>query len=121
MSGLLRPSRALAFAAAAGLCLAGCAASSHLMDVYSGVQATNIDTPAGEYRIWDRPDLGVMLTSPSAPTILARGNNLGLDPEGDNVAAARLWFQRSGRNCRITHSTEALHPEYEHTYVCATR
>ena len=113
----------------AALCagLGGCAGNwGYVLDTYTSSQGTNIETPNGTYRIWDRPDLGKVLTSPSIGSAIALGAVSGLtfmavkiDPVVQaHQTAAKQFLASTGRNCEIKTSSEILRPEYEHTYLC---
>lgn len=106
--------------------LAGCQNAGYIMDTYNQVGKQIVQTPGGNFWVFDRPDLGKIMTSPSPGTIAGpavfSGMTLGmvkLDPVVQaHQAVAKMWFKQTGRTCEIKTSSEIWRPEYEHTYVC---
>lgn len=106
---------------------AGCVPNAgYLMETYGARSHEVIEIGDGSFWVWDRPDLGKLMTSPSPGTIagpaLLRGLTLGaanLDPVlAVHQQVASLWFERTGRKCSLKTSFEIAKPEYEHTYQC---
>lgn len=109
-----------------GLGLASCQNVSYVMETYSKPGKQVLKTDQGDFWIFDRPDLGKMLTTPGPGTAfgigVASGMTLGIakvDPVVQfHQTVALTWFASTGRTCEIKTSSEILRPEYEHTYVC---
>ena len=106
--------------------LAGCQNAGYIMDTYNKVDKKTVHTAGGDFWVFDRPDVGKILTTPTAGTIAGpavfSGMTLGLVKLDPVVQAhrtvAEMWFKQTGRNCEITTSYEIWRPEFEHTYVC---
>lgn len=121
--------RALAITASisTAFALAGCQNAGYLMDTYNSVKKQTVQTPGGSFWVFDRPDLGKIMTTPTPGTItvptLVSSSTLGLINVDPVVAAhqnvAKQWFAKTGRNCTIKTSFEIWRPEYEHTYTCS--
>ncbi|MBV5264483.1 hypothetical protein [Pinisolibacter aquiterrae] len=98
------------------------------METYGSVSKEVIDTPNGTFWVFDRPDIGKIMTTPSPGTIAGpaflSGLTLGMvvtDPVlASHQAIAKMWFEKTNRKCEIKTSFEIWRPEYEHTYVCKT-
>lgn len=118
--------KAAALLAASALLLGGCATYSYLLSTYNGVDKTVVSGPGGSYWVWDRPDLGKILTSPSpgtmVPSLVVQNLTLSMANADPKLAAHQQvvmdWFARDGRNCEIKTSFEIARPEYEHSYIC---
>ncbi|EUB95573.1 hypothetical protein PMI07_002061 [Rhizobium sp. CF080] len=116
------------FLLALPLCVmvAGCQNAGYIMDTYNKVGKQTVVTPGGNFWVFDRPDLGKILTTPTPGTIAGpavfSGMTLGLvklDPIVQaHQAVAQMWFAKTGRICEIKTSSEIWRPEYEHLYVC---
>lgn len=115
-------------AVAAAIALSGCQNAGYLLKTYDKSVAPKhiLTTSAGTWWVFDRPDLGKIMTTPSPGTIVApaviSGATVGLvklDPVMQaHQEAAQAWFAQSGRTCSIKTSFEIWRPEYEHTYTC---
>jgi hypothetical protein len=112
--------------AAAALLLASCGTYSYLLETYNGVEKQTISMAGGSFWVWDRPDLGKLLTSPTPGTIAGPSfisgltfQTVKLDPVvASHQAVAAEFFRMAGRNCEIKTSFEIVRPEFEHTYRC---
>ncbi|MER9710162.1 hypothetical protein NKJ13_07820 [Mesorhizobium sp. M0174] len=106
--------------------VSGCQNSGYIMKTYNPVQKQVVQTSGGSFWVFDRPDLGKIMTTPSAGTIAApafiNGATIGLvniDPViAAHQAVAQQYFAQTGRQCTIKTSFEIWRPEYEHTYSC---
>lgn len=107
------------------LSLVGCAAGP-VMETYGSISKQVVETDGGDFWVFDRPDIGKILTTPSPGTIAGPAFVSGLtlqavklDPViAAHQAVARAWFAKTGRKCEIKTSFEIWRPEYEHTYTC---
>lgn len=105
--------------------LSGCQNAGYIMETYN-VPKKTVKSERGTFVVFDRPDLGKMMTTPSVGTLagpaFVQGATFGavkLDPPvQEHQAVARRFFRETGRNCTIRTSSEILRPEYEHTYSC---
>ncbi|MER8529315.1 MULTISPECIES: hypothetical protein [unclassified Mesorhizobium] len=114
---------------AAALVIAGCQNSGYLLKTYSASVARKhvVQTAGGSFWVFDRPDLGKIMTTPSPGTIAApaiiSGATVGLVKLDPVVAAhqafALQYLAQTGRTCEIKTSVEIWRPEFEHTYVCS--
>ena len=100
----------------------------YLLENYSIDIGATIETPDGEFKVWDHPDSGKMLTSPSVGHLLQHprqsANSIVTENNSDlliNQGAAKAWLLKTDRTCTITKSVEVIDPEYEHTYTCAAQ
>lgn len=106
--------------------LFGCQNAGYMMDTYNKVGKQQISTDAGPFWVFDRPDLGKIMTSPSpgsmAGPAFISGATLGavkLDPVlNAHQAAANQYLSSTGRKCTLRTSFEIWRPNYEHTYTC---
>lgn len=106
--------------------LAGCQNAGYIMETYNKVPKQPVKTASGTFWIFDRPDQGKILTTPTPGSMIVpayvSGLTLGaakLDPLVQaHQEVAREWFKKTGRSCEIKTSTEIWRPEYEHTYQC---
>jgi hypothetical protein len=107
--------------------LTGCVANAgYLMETYGGKPHETMELSGGSFWVWDRPDLGKLMTSPSPGTIAGPALISGLTLSAVNVdptlavhqAVARLWFEKTNRKCEIKTSFEIARPEFEHGYIC---
>lgn len=110
--------------------LGGCVANmGYLMDTYGGVQKQVIDVQDGSFWVFDRPDLGKVLTTPSAGTTIGPALVRGLTLTGVDLMPlvqvhqeiALRWLRSTGRSCEIKTSSEIAKPEFEHVYVCSSK
>ncbi|MER8798671.1 hypothetical protein NKH75_31745 [Mesorhizobium sp. M0984] len=114
---------------AAALVIAGCQNSGYLLKTYSASVARKhvVQTAGGSFWVFDRPDLGKIMTTPSPGTIAApaiiSGATVGLVKLDPVVAAhqafALQYLAQTGRTWEIKTSVEIWRPEFEHTYVCS--
>lgn len=106
--------------------IAGCAGIGRIGSLYAGQEKHVIDTTSGEFWVFDRPDLGSLVTVPGPAAAAAAGAVAGATltlVNADPVLSlhrevARQWLAKSGRRCEIKASFEPLKPYYEHAYSC---
>lgn len=106
--------------------LAGCAGVSHAMQ-YAGTTIVRVETDDDVYRIYDKPDEGRLMITPSIGRAAAdgfvRGGTIGIvdssSPKPFFRNAVEKHFARTGRTqCKITDGYVILHPQWEFTYTC---
>lgn len=113
-------------ACAALVTLAGCQNAGYIMETYNPVRKVAYSSPTGNWWVFDRPDLGKIMTTPTAgqiaPAAAISGATVGLVKLDPVVQAhqeiAQKHFAATGRTCTIKTSYEIWRPEYEHTYAC---
>jgi hypothetical protein len=111
----------------AGLMLTGCQNAGYIMKTYNPVKKVVYSSPTGNWWVFDRPDLGKIMTTPTAgqiaPAAAISGVTVGLvklDPLVQaHQAIAQKHFAATGRKCTIKTSSEIWRPEFEHTYTCS--
>lgn len=107
--------------------LTGCQNAGYMMDTYNKVGKQPVQTAAGPFWVFDRPDLKKVMTSPTPGSMVGPafigGATLGtvkLDPVLlAHQDAALKYLSSSGRKCELKTSFEIWRPNYEHTYVCS--
>ena len=123
-----RPTALAAGVVAAGLLVAGCTGVNHVVATYGSVPAETVTMPGGAtFRVFDRPQLGRIMTAPSLRQAATSGAvasaTFGLvDPSPNPVhhrQAAEYYLAASGRTCVLEGgSREVLPTQYEHLYSC---
>jgi len=106
--------------------LTGCQNAGYIMDTYGKVDKKTVSTAQGSFWVFDRPDAGKIMTTPTPGSMVApatiSGATLGMVKLDPVVQAhrdvAQQWFAQTGRTCEIKTSYEIWRPEYEHTYSC---
>ena len=117
-----------AVALAAGLALTGCGEGfDYAMETYRDVPPVNVVSDGKVWRVFDRPDAGLIMITPSlgdvAGAAAIEGATLGLsgdlDPEEPAYRAAAMAHLRStGRSCRILTGREVIETQWEYSYRC---
>lgn len=118
------------FALFAGLLLSGCVsgpAIDYMRAEYAGVEVKSFEMPDGTYRIFDKPQDGKIMITPSlgraAGMGMATGATFGAADDSQNLAPYRneveTYLRSTERgHCRITTGTLLVRPQYEFTYDC---
>lgn len=70
-------------------------------------------TAAGAFDVYDRPDLGRLITDPKVGALRSGRPDLT-----DHAAAAARWISGTGRRCAIEGSAKVITPDAEHVYRC---
>ena len=114
----------LILAVAASLALSACGNVSYMMTEYKGVKVVHHHAPEMEVRIFDRPDHGRLMVTPTVARAAALGAGSGITlgiwtPGMDPFpmqAAAQHWLNSTGRNATITSGKLLAKPQWEFTY-----
>lgn len=111
--------------------LCGCAggqAMQYAMSEYGGVPVQTHATAEDNYRIFDKPESGKLMITPSmakaAAGGLVAGSTLGLADANEALTrpmtvAAQSYLASTGRQCRITATELIVKPQYEVKYDCS--
>ncbi|AQQ02403.1 hypothetical protein B0E33_01360 [Roseibium algicola] len=105
--------------------LAGCQSVSDAMK-YEGTPVMRFEYDGDNWRIFDKPAEGKMMTTPSigkgASAGAASGLTLGIAqtlPEGlQHQEMAKAYIASTGRTCTITDTRKVIYGQYEHVYSC---
>lgn len=108
--------------------LASCASPQAISKMVSyPSKVTKVKMADDTYRVFEKPDEKLIMTTPSiaasAAMGAARGATLGLaavmTPEQRHEAAAQEYLKQTGRpQCTITKGYLLAEPQYEFTYSC---
>lgn len=112
--------------AAICVCLASCQNAGYMMETYDKPGKVVFKSTAGTWWVFDRKDLGKLMTSPTPESMIlpatVSGATFGLvttDPTTfTHQKVAQEFLASTGRACEIKTTTELWRPNYEHTYVC---
>jgi hypothetical protein len=114
-------------AAAAFALLSGCATMTYIVDNYRGIELREVATEDDTYRVFDRPDAGMMMVTSSVGAAAAQGIGRGLTFGAADTTPAKPLFQRAAErflaeteraHCRITDGYLLISPQYEFKYDC---
>ncbi|WP_181707677.1 hypothetical protein [Chthonobacter rhizosphaerae] len=117
----------IGFALAVGV--SACASVDYVVMTYGDVRAEPMVVPSGEFRVFDRPDIGKIMTAPSIRSAVRTGvvsqATLGLVDETPNVVhhrtVAEAFLASRGRACTLVGaSREILTTQFEHDYTCTS-
>lgn len=115
------------FAIAAICATTGCTGLQYAADNYTGVPVQNIKHAEKEWRIFDKPDQGRLMITPSlsdsAADGFASGLTLGLagSPylrEATFRPAVEAYLSQVHGRCAITHGDLVVKPQFEFFYDC---
>lgn len=110
----------------AGGCVSG-PTMDYIRQEYTGVPVVLYATAEDEYRIFDKPDAGKMMITPSLSRAAgiggAKGASYGLVDNSQDTrpwaAAAGAYLASTGRACRIVSAELLMNPQYEVKYDCS--
>lgn len=115
--------------AAALVLLEGCSGYEYAMKTYGDTDPVNFTSQGKVWRVFDKPNDGIMMITPSlsdtAEASIAEGLTLGAI--GNQTApvphfrkAASDYLKATGRTCTVTSTREVVDPQWEFTYDCAS-
>lgn len=107
--------------------LTACGGMGTVMERYGSVKAVAFQHGGSTWRVFDKPEEGRLMLTPSIGDSAAAGAiegvTLGMadNPLGPNKRysdAATAWILRHGGTCRLTAGRVILHPQFEFDYSC---
>ena len=115
--------RALLLACIA-VCLTSCGTMKYMVDEYAGVKIVKYEAPEMTVRIFDRPDHGKLMITPTIGKAAALGAGAGISfgiwtPGIDPFPmqqAAQHYLDSKDRKYRITSGKLLVKPQWEFTY-----
>ncbi len=117
----------VALALICGFASASCTGLSYAMETYGDVKPVNFDAYGRTWRVFDKPESGLIMLTPSigdaAIAGAAEGATLGLAGSMDATqlvfqSAAKDFLASTGRNCRILTARLVVDPQWEFSYAC---
>lgn len=117
----------LILALAVGLVSASCSGMSYAMKTYGDVQPVNFAAHGKTWRVFDKPESGLIMLTPSlgdaALAGAAEGATLWLAGSMDPTqlvfqSAAKDYLASTGRNCQILTARLVVDPQWEFSYAC---
>lgn len=118
---------AITVLSAAILYTASCSSMSYAMKTYGDVDPINFEAYGRTWRVFDKPESGLIMLTPSlgdaALAGAAEGATLGLAGSMDPTqlvfqSAAAEYLKSTGRTCDIRSGRLVLDPQWEFTYTC---
>lgn len=107
--------------------LTACAGVGTVMERYGSVKAVAFQHGGSTWRVYDKPEEGRLMLTPSIGDSAAAGAIQGAtfgmadNPLGPNKRysdAATAWIAQHGESCRLTAGRVLLHPQFEFDYSC---
>lgn len=116
--------RSVLFLSVALVLLGGCANIGYIMDTYGTMQPEQFRHNGKMYRIFDLPDEGKIMVTPSIGNAFAIGIAEGVTLNSVNATPAKVIFQRviedyleqSGRECEVLDGYILADPQWEFVY-----
>lgn len=115
-------------ALAAALTLTACAGINHAMSTYGDVPPVHHEHAGLGWRVFDRPQDGLLMITPSlgraAAHGLRAGSTFGLSeggitgPAQPYAEAAQAWLDQRDQRCRLTQGRVVLPVQIEFDYTC---
>lgn len=107
------------------LFLSGCAGVDSAMQ-YDGINPVSFESGDSTWRIFDKPNEGRVMITPSIAEAAAEGAMTGLTfggfdseiPKPVYQAAVAAWLGSTDRHCTITDGYKLIRPQWEFTYQC---
>ncbi|NOD94318.1 hypothetical protein GS636_16125 [Ruegeria sp. HKCCD4884] len=112
---------------AALLYTASCSGMSYAMKTYGDVDPINFEAYGRTWRVFDKPESGLIMLTPSlgdaALAGAAEGATFGLAGSMDPTqlvfqSAAAEYLKSTGRTCDIRSARLVIDPQWEFTYTC---
>lgn len=110
------------------LSLTACAGMNYAIENYTGVKPKTFAHDDKTFRVFDKPNEGRLMITPSlgdaAGAGMVQGLTLGLSgnmsgPEGKFQKATETYLRITGRKCRITNGALVVQPQWEFFYTCS--
>lgn len=107
--------------------LCGCGGINYAMQNYSGVDVQTFGFAGTVYRVFDKPEEGRLMITPTLGNAAAagviQGGTLGLSgdplsPQGQFRQASDAFIKQRNQKCRVTDGAKVIHPQYEFFYTC---
>lgn len=101
--------------------LAGCSGLNYAIENYGDTQSKAHYYNGQKFSIFDKPDVGRMMVTPSVGKSFLNGLTLGLaaTPEMTMQNAAQTYLDKTGRKCIAGDPKLIVDPQYEVFYVCS--
>ena len=111
----------LLFSLTALVFLAGCSGLNYVMENYGDVESQAHYYNGQKFSIFDRPDVGRLMVTPSAGQAFLEGLTFGLaaTPEMTMQNAAQSYLDKTGRKCTVGDPKLIIDPQYEVFYSCS--
>ena len=115
------------FVGALVIAVTACSGMDYAMQTYSGIQPIKFSAYGKNWRVFDKPETGIMMITPSlgdaAVAGAAEGATLYLAGDMDAPvevfqATAQRYLDSSGRGCQITSGRLVVDPQWEFSYSC---
>ncbi len=109
----------------ATVALAGCAGMDAANE-YSGISPVEFSWDGNDWRIFDKPDEGRLMITPSVGNALGTGLIEGLTfgaadrdiPKPRYQKVIMAWWVQNNRTCKITDGYKLISVQWEFTYTC---
>ena len=114
-------------AIASMIVIAGCSGINYAVENYSGVDVERFEANGQTWRIFDKPEEGRLMITPTlgkaAAVGAAQGATFGLSDGGASPiqyfeAAANLYIKSRDESCKVTSGSLVINPQYEFFYTC---
>ena len=101
--------------------LAGCSGLNYAVQNYGDVDSKAHYYNGQKFSIFDKPDVGRLMVTPSAGQAFLQGLTFGLaaTPEMTMQNAAQSYLDQTGRKCTVGDPKLIVDPQYEVFYVCS--
>ena len=100
--------------------LAGCSGVQYAMDNYRGIKPQKIAHNGQTFRVFDKPEEGRMMITPSLGKAALQGATFGAAATAEMTfqGAAETYLEITGRQCEVGDPKLVVQPQYEVFYRC---
>ena len=102
------------------LTTAGCSGLNYALDNYSGIDPQRFEYGGQTFRIFDKPEDGRLMITPSLGRAFTQGATFGAaaTAEASYANAAQAYLNSTDRRCSTSNVLLIVQPQYEVYYAC---
>lgn len=109
------------------LTTSACGGLNYAMTHYSGVDIVHFSSGGKTYRVFDKPEEGRLMITPTLGDAAASGAIQGatfglsgdpLGPQGEFRMAANAFVKSRDKSCAVTDGAKVISAQYEFFYTC---